>query len=213
MSGSLSIDKKNSNLLKHDHFKLTLLNIKNEKFYLTYNDPRRFGFIDIISSSNVKSHFLLRNLGIDPFDRSFSYIYLLDKFKNKNVNIKSALLNQKIIAGIGNIYANEILFMAKIHPLKIIRLIDVETLERLVYYINYVLKEAIKNGGTSLKDFKSPDGKIGYFKQKLYVYGRSGSNCLICNSIIKLIIISKRSSFVCEKCQGQINIGETKCIK
>ena len=111
-------------------------------------------------------------------------------------------MNQKIIAGIGNIYANEILFLAKVHPLKKIKLINNQTIKRLVYYIKYVLKEAIKNGGTSLKDFKAPDGKLGYFKQELYVYGRSGLHCLICGSIIKMLVISQRSSFVCEKCQG-----------
>ncbi len=202
MSGSLKIQKEKTVLLKHDHVKLTLLNNKKEKIYLIYNDPRRFGFIDLTSSMEIKSHFLLRKLGSDPFNKEFNHCYLIDKFKNKNLTIKSALMNQKIIAGIGNIYANEILFLAKVHPLKKIKLINNQTIKRLVYYIKYVLKEAIKNGGTSLKDFKAPDGKLGYFKQELYVYGRSGLHCLICGSIIKMLVISQRSSFVCEKCQG-----------
>ena len=203
MSGSLKIQKEKLVLLKHDHVKFTLLSEKKETIYLIYNDPRRFGFIDVTCSDEIKLHFLLRKIGIDPFNKEFNHLYLIDKFKNKNVTIKSALMNQKVIAGIGNIYANEILFLAKVHPLKKVKLIDFQTMKRLVYYIKYVLKEAIKNGGTSLKDYKSPDGKLGYFKQKLFVYDRLGLNCLICGSQIKMLIINKRSSFICEKCQGE----------
>ena len=204
MSGSLKIEKNFSVLIKHDHVKLTLLNKEKEIFYIIYNDPRRFGFIDLIPTSKLKSHFLLSKIGMDPFNKKFNKNYLLKKFKNRNITIKSALMNQTIIAGIGNIYASEILFLSKIHPLLKVHLINIETIKLLVYFVKYVLKAAIKTGGTTIRNFKPPDGKLGYFKQKLFVYGRAGDNCLICDSIIKLLIINKRSSFICEKCQGTI---------
>ncbi len=201
MSGVLKIKIKNEKLEKHDHVKFTMLDENEKKSYLIYNDPRRFGLIDYCYKNKLKYHFLLKNLGIEALSKGLNSDYLLKKFKNKNISIKIALLDQKIIAGIGNIYASEILFLSKTHPLFNVKFIDVNQAIKICKSIKLILTRAIKKGGTTIKDFKNPDGKLGYFKQQLLVYSREGKKCFVCTKIIKMINFGGRATFYCESCQ------------
>ena len=141
-------------------------------------------------------------MGVEPFSLDLNVKYLLKKFHNKNVAIKSALLDQKIVAGIGNIYASEILFLSKIHPLLKVKFVDKKIANKLCKAIKRILKKAIEKGGTSIKDFKNPDGKIGYFKHDLSVYSREGEGCFDCKKFIKMIKFAGRSTYYCQQCQS-----------
>ncbi len=200
MSGKIKLEDYLSNLEKHDHFRI-IVSGKNKKYFLTYNDPRRFGFIDLVKNSYINQHFLLSKLGLDPFEKKFNKEYLLRKFASRNVSIKNALMDQTIIAGIGNIYASEILFHSKIHPLYITKFLSEKKISTLIKSTKFILNNAIRAGGTSLKNFKDPNGKLGYFKQNLKVYGKKGKKCVDCSKQINIIIVNNRSTFYCKKCQ------------
>ena len=202
MSGFLKISKKKIKVKKHDHVKFTFLNTKHEKIYVLFNDTRRFGFIDYFDNDKLNEHFLIKKLGVEPLSSDLNAEYLLKKFNNRDVAIKASLLDQKIVAGIGNIYASEILFISKIHPLLKVKFLDKKMANRLCKSIKYILKKAIDKGGTTIKDFKNPDGQIGYFKQNLLVYSRKGMKCFDCEKHIKMINLSGRSTYYCKKCQG-----------
>ena len=122
-------------------------------------------------------------------------------FSKKTTIIKNALLDQKIICGIGNIYASEILFYSKIHPLKKVNNLCKDEINSLLQNINIILSKAVLNGGTTIKDYKQPNGKLGYFKQKLKVYGREKLKCYNCKSIISKLNINKRATYICPGCQ------------
>ena len=209
MSGFLKISKTKMRAEKHDHVKFTCVNMKNEEIYIMFNDARRFGFVDCFDSKKLHEHFLIKKLGVEPFSLDLNVKYLLKKFHNKNVAIKSALLDQKIVAGIGNIYANEILFLSKIHPLLKVKFVDKKIANKLCKAIKLILKKAIEKGGTSIKDFKNPDGKIGYFKHDLSVYSREGKECFDCKKFIKMINLAGRSTYYCQQCQS----AEKKLLK
>ena len=200
MSGSIKIEDKTTTLKKHDHFRIELEQ-KSKKIIITYNDPRRFGFIDFFEEVKIKEHFLLKNLGIEPLSKFLTIETLKHKFKKKNTNIKTTLLDQKIISGIGNIYASEILFDAKILPYANTNSLTNKKIEMLINSIKFILENAIKAGGTTIRNHLQPDGKIGYFSQKLLVYGKKDLPCSICKNVIKYIEINKRSTFFCKKCQ------------
>ncbi len=202
MSGFLKIIKTNEEVKKHDHIKFTFINKKNKKIYVFYNDTRRFGFIDYFNKKDLHKHFLLKKLGVEPLSSKLNQEYFLKKIKNKNIPIKTVLLDQSIIAGIGNIYASEILFLSKIHPLLISKFVNYEIATKLCIAIKKTLNEAINSGGTTIRDFKNPDGKIGYFKNKLRVYSKAGEKCFDCTQKIKMINLSGRSTYFCEKCQS-----------
>ena len=202
MTGYLKINYKKQPLEKHDHIKLTMINKNNEKIFLLFNDTRRFGFIDYCDENSLNKHFLIKNLGVEPLTEELNKVYLYEKLKQKSISVKVALLDQRIIAGIGNIYASEILFLSRLHPLFNVKYITNDLAENLCSSIKIILLKAIKKGGTTIQDFKNPDGKLGYFNQELLVYSREGKRCLICASIIKKILLSGRSSFFCEKCQS-----------
>ena len=201
MSGYLSINEANVKKTKHDHIIINFECISGEKKCLIINDQRRFGHIDFHYTSNVKKHFLIKNLGIDGLSKSLKYDYLYSVFLKKTIVIKNALLDQKIICGIGNIYASEILFYSKIHPLKKVNYLNKYEINSLLHNINVVLSKAVFNGGTTIKDYKQPDGKVGYFKQKLKVYGREKLKCYNCSSIIFKLNINKRATYICPECQ------------
>ncbi len=199
MSGNLRVLPSTSTPIKHDHIDIVLSNQR----VLRLNDPRRFGSVlwhDAIQGS-VKNHRLLCKLAPEPFSKEFNADYLYQKIKTKNVAIKKLIMNNQIIVGAGNIYASEALFNAKIHPLTIGKTLNKDMCQRLVTKIKNVLRESIKQGGTTLKDFVKPDGKPGYFEQKLNVYGRNGQPCTQCNTAIEKVIISQRASFYCPNCQ------------
>ena len=196
MSGNLRIAKKNNNyFLKHDHIEFIF---ENER--IIYNDPRRFGSLHI--TKDIESHKLIRNLGPEPLSKSFNSKYLFNLCSQSKTNIKTLIMNQKNVVGIGNIYASETLFLAKIHPLKEANKINIDDCKLIVNSSKKVLRAAIKLGGTTLKDFYSADGNPGYFKIKLNVYGREDLNCNECNSKIKKVNVNNRATFYCLTCQS-----------
>ena len=201
MSGQIRIEEKESVILKHDHMRFIVENNQNKIFVITYNDPRRFGYIDLFNKIDFKNHFLLAKIGVEPLSKELTVEYLKNTFHNKFKNIKNALLDQRIIAGIGNIYASEILFRAKINPHRSVNTLNQNDLKLIIKASKMILKKAIKVGGTTIRDHVQPDGNLGYFKQELKVYGRANKNCNRCNSLIKVRTITNRSTFFCENCQ------------
>ena len=182
---------------KHNHIEIKFNNIK-----LIYNDPRRFGyFLFINNKNNLKKNF--SRFGPEPFSSVFNIKYIKTYLKNKKKNIKNLLLDQKFVSGIGNIYANEILFFCKIHPDKKGKNLKVKDIKKIIYYSKFILKIAIKKGGSSIRDFKNISGVQGFFQKDFKVYQRENLKCLKreCLGIIKKKIISNRSSFFCNICQ------------
>ena len=181
---------------KHDHFKLYLESGK----CLVYNDPRRFGYIDYFDPK--QSCHWLEHLGPEPLDKkSFNKDYLLSRLKTSRSPIKTFIMNQKNVVGVGNIYASEALFMANINPLRPSDKIKKQEAEALIDSIQKVLRRAIKKGGSTIRDFKSAGGSQGYFQMEFKVYGREGLPCSFCGRPIKQLKIGQRSSFYCSKCQ------------
>ena len=199
MSGSIRIypDGVRPDLRKHDHFVIDM----DDGQRIVLNDPRRFGGVDVFACADEPQHRLLRNMGIEPLDNSLNGAFLKHAFKNKSASVKSALLDQRIVAGIGNIYACEALFFSGISPKRKAGNIGHHALDRLADAIIAVLRRAIEAGGTSLRDHVQPQGELGYFAQELMVYGRQGEACLRCDTAIKMIRQSGRASFYCPLCQ------------
>ena len=201
MSGYLSIKETNFKKNKHDHIIINFENLNGEKKSLIFNDQRRFGYIDFQHTPSLKKHFLIKKLGIDGLSKNLKFESLDTIFLKKTVNIKNVLLDQKIICGIGNIYASEILFYSKIHPLKKVNHLKKDEIKSLLLNIKTVLSKATLDGGTTIKDYKQPNGKVGYFKQKLKVYGREKLKCYDCSNIIFKFNINKRATYICPECQ------------
>ena len=199
MSGQIRIKKKDI-VQKHDHMRLIVEN-NNKHFIITYNDSRRFGYIDLFKKKELREHFLLSKIGVEPLGRGLTIEYLQNNFKKRVINIKNALIDQKIIAGIGNIYASEILYKAKINPLRKVNSLSQNDLNSIITYTKIILKKSIDVGGTTIRDHMQPDGSLGYFTQKLQVYGKTNEKCKTCNSFIVKEVISNRSTFICKHCQ------------
>ena len=197
MSGTIRISQKNSNLYKkHDHIELVF---KKEK--IIFNDPRRFGSIHLISSPY--NHFLLNKLGPEPLSENFNGEYFYQKIKNSLAPIKSALMNQHNVVGIGNIYANEVLFDARIRPTRKCRTLTRKETISIDFSIKKILNRAIELGGITLNDFHQPDGNMGYFKIELSVYDRADKKCKACKKqSIKKIILAQRATYFCKDCQN-----------
>ena len=170
---------------------------------VTYNDPRRFGFMDLAKTDNLNNHKFLEKLGPEPLGNNFNFDYLKIELSKKESPIKNVLLNQTVVAGLGNIYVCEALFMSGISPKKIASKISKNKCEELVQNIRAILISAIKAGGSSLKDFTDIQGNSGYFQFEFYVYGRENEYCKTtdCDHKIKRISQSGRSSFYCPYCQ------------
>ncbi|UJP04725.1 MAG: bifunctional DNA-formamidopyrimidine glycosylase/DNA-(apurinic or apyrimidinic site) lyase [Nitrosomonas sp.] len=181
---------------KHDHFDLILSN----KTVLRLRDPRRFGAV-LWTSEPVFEHSLLKNLGPEPLTDEFDAQYLYEKTRKSSSGIKQRIMNNQTVVGVGNIYANEALFLAGIDPRAAAGKMSKMHCEKLVRAIQTTLQLAIAVGGSSLRDFLNSDGKPGYFQQQYWVYGRTGSPCRKCGSIIKQIRQGQRSSFYCSTCQ------------
>ncbi|MDB3949241.1 bifunctional DNA-formamidopyrimidine glycosylase/DNA-(apurinic or apyrimidinic site) lyase [Candidatus Pelagibacter sp.] len=182
---------------KHNH-----VEIQFEDFKVIYNDPRRFGFFKFIDN---KQELINRfgHLGPEPFFKSFNLNYLLKYFFKKKKNIKSFLIDQKFVSGIGNIYASEILYLSKIDPKTPAMKLSKEDCKKIISFSKSVLNKAIKKGGSSIRDFKNTSGKTGNFQKEFKVYQRENLNCLRkkCTGKIKKIFISNRSTFFCNTCQ------------
>ncbi len=182
---------------KHNHIK-----IKFSSFNIIYNDPRRFGFFRLLNNKiELKNYF--QKFGPEATSSKFNYKYIKHKFLNKKKNIKSFLLDQNFVSGIGNIYANEILFLSKINPLKLAKKITDKEIRKLVKYSKLVLNLSIKFGGSSIKNFKDMKGISGSFQNNFKVYNRENKICASknCKDKIIKIFISNRSSFFCKFCQ------------
>ena len=199
MSGQIRIKKKDI-VQKHDHMRMIVEN-NNKHFVVTYNDSRRFGYIDLFKKKELREHFLLSKIGVEPLGIELTTEYLQNNFKKRVTNIKNALIDQKIIAGIGNIYASEILYKAKINPLRKVNSLSQNDLNSIIIFTKIILKKSIDVGGTTIRDHMQPDGSLGYFKQKLQVYGKTNEKCKTCNSFIVKEVISNRSTFICRHCQ------------
>ena len=184
---------------KHDHVVFDMENGAR----VTFNDPRRFGAMDLIDTAGLAEHKLLRVLGPEPLGNDFHEDYLITALKGKNSPVKSALLDQGIIAGLGNIYVCEALFRAQISPKRKAGQLAAARVAALVPIIRQVLEEAIIAGGSSLKDFRQANGELGYFQHSFDVYGREAEPCKRqgCGGTIARITQSGRSSFYCGKCQ------------
>ncbi len=182
---------------KHNHVEM-----KIDNFKLIYNDPRRFGYFSYFKSDEqINNNF--KKYGPEPFDPLFDKNYIFNYFKNKKKNIKNFLIDQNFVSGIGNIYASEILFLCKILPSKQVSLLSLNDCQKISYFSKVVLKKAIDEGGSSIKDFKNISGKQGSFQKNFNVYQRENKKCLkySCKGIIHKKFISNRSSFFCNLCQ------------
>lgn len=196
MSGSLRIVNASLSPDKHDHMDLVLSDGKA----LRFTDPRRFGAILWLADA-PEQHPLLHHLGPEPLTDAFGGQHLFDRSRKKTVSVKSFIMDSHTVVGVGNIYANEALFMAGVHPLKAAGKISLQRYEVLVTTIKTVLADAIRQGGTTLRDFVGGDGKPGYFRQSLKVYGRGGEPCLACGRPLKEVRLAQRSTVYCGYCQ------------
>ena len=196
MSGSLRILPIDSAAEKHDHFELQL----SSGQCLRLRDPRRFGCV-LWTRRDPFKHKLLASLGPEPLLKEFDGNYLYARSRARKQAVKSFIMDSKIVVGVGNIYASESLFLAGIHPQRAAGRISEKRYQQLVSAIKKVLQAAIRQGGTSLRDFTASDGSPGYFKQQLNVYGRAGEPCPRCGRPIRQQTIGQRASYYCPHCQ------------
>ena len=195
MSGSMRIVDKSTELRKHDHIDMELDNGS----VLRYNDPRRFGCL--LWADNALAHPLLRSLGPEPLSEVFDGNYLYQKSRGRRIALKTFIMDQKVVVGVGNIYASEALFLAGIRPTRPASRVSLARYESLAEHIKRVLQRAIAQGGTTLRDFSQADGRPGYFEQQLNVYARQGQPCTCCGQAIQKKVIGQRASYFCPTCQ------------
>lgn len=191
-AASLSADKR-----KHDHVELLF----TDGSVLRFNDSRRFGAVLWTDNENPLLHPLLMKLGPEPFSAQFTPEYLYKKSRSRKVAVKPFLMDAHVVVGVGNIYASEALFRARIAPKKAAGQVSQVAYRRLVKSVVDILNEAIAAGGTTIRDFADSEGKPGYFKQELCVYGREGQPCTVCENVIKQIRLGQRATYYCPKCQ------------
>jgi formamidopyrimidine-DNA glycosylase len=195
MSGSVFIVNHDTPAGIHDHVDLEFDSGKT----LRFRDPRRFGSLHW--SSNPLNHKLLKNLGPEPLSDDFDGDYLWRTSRARRVSVKQFIMNAVVVVGVGNIYASEALFLSGIHPRRAAGRIALQRYEALVEVIKTVLANAIKAGGTTLRDFYGGDGEAGYFQQQLEVYGREGQPCGNCKLPISCVVQGQRSTYYCKQCQ------------
>ena len=193
MSGRWRIDP--AEIGKHDH-----LVIETAKHRLALNDPRRFGSIDLVPTDELAKWPAFKALGPEPLGPELTAKHLAGAFKGRSASIKVLLLDQRIVAGLGNIYVCEALYLARIAPTRAAGTITKAKLEKLVVAIRDVLEAAIEAGGSSLRDYARPDGELGYFSKQFLVYGREGQPCE-CGGLVERRVDGGRSTFWCPKCQ------------
>ncbi|MCE5974041.1 bifunctional DNA-formamidopyrimidine glycosylase/DNA-(apurinic or apyrimidinic site) lyase [Sinirhodobacter sp. WL0062] len=182
---------------KHDHVVLHM----EGGARVTFNDARRFGAMDLVRTDREEAYWLLAGLGPEPFGNDFHEDYLVARLKGRATPIKAALLDQRVVAGLGNIYVSEVLFRAGIDPRRQAGKIAAKRVAGLVPIIREVLAEAIEAGGSSLRDHRQADGELGYFQHSFRVYDREDEPCVTCATPIRRIVQSGRSSFFCPACQ------------
>ena len=196
MSGSLRVLPAETPRVLHDHFDLLL----DSGVTLRFNDPRRFGSLHY-TTQNPNEHPLLARLAPEPFDAAFNAEYLWGVTRRRRVAIKQLLMNSTLVVGVGNIYASEALFRARVKPRRQARTLTRKEVAKLTRAVRDVLNLAIRVGGTTLRDYVDADGNPGYFRQKLYVYERAGQPCRVCAKPIRQITQGQRSTYYCPSCQ------------
>lgn len=196
MSGSLRVLQEPTPPEAHDHFDIETAagNV------IRYRDPRRFGCL-LWHPRDIRQHPRLAGLGMEPLSDGFTAGFLLAVAKSRRVSIKSLIMNGAVVVGVGNIYAAESLFDAGIHPHRMCNRIARHRLEQLVGSIRRILYKAIRQGGTTLRDFAGADGRPGYFEQELLVYGREGKACVRCGGTVRKVITAQRATYYCPSCQ------------
>ena len=201
MSGRIVVEglKSYKNIFKHTHLEIITTGKKKMKFI----DPRRFGSVLLHETNNLNTHKLIKNLAPEPLTKEFNATYLFKALKGRSANIKSIIMNQFIVVGVGNIYASESLYKAKIRPGRQAKSLSLTECVLLAKSIKKVLKRSIKLGGSSINDYSLVDGNLGFFQREFEVYGKEGKICRkkTCHSKILRIVIAQRSSFYCSKCQ------------
>jgi len=197
MSGNVRVVSQQQAVVKHDHVDIVFAGDK----VLRLNDPRRFGAL-LWTSGEVAEHELIRHLGPEPLSEDFTLERLYQRSRKRKQAVKTLIMDSRVVVGVGNIYANEALFKAGIRPSKAAGLVSKAAYKCLFDEIREVLKRAIEQGGTTLKDFVGGDGKPGYFKQELLVYGRGGKPCTVCKKPLKEIRLGQRSTVYCTSCQS-----------
>jgi formamidopyrimidine-DNA glycosylase len=197
MSGSLRVIQPAEAWKKHDHVGISLGNGRQ----LRYHDPRRFGLVLRLHEVDPLTHPLLKNLGPEPLDSEFTKAHLQAACAKRTAAIKLVIMDAKVVVGVGNIYASEALFQAGILPDTPANQVTAARLAKLVTAIRNVLTASILEGGTTLRDFLNSDGQPGYFKQRLFTYGRKGEPCRSCNTPIQHAVLGQRATFWCPRCQ------------
>jgi formamidopyrimidine-DNA glycosylase len=196
MSGSLRVLDPATPLVPHDHYDLLLESGR----CLRFNDPRRFGSLHW-SEGDPLDHPLLAALGPEPLTSAFDADYLARRARRRRVTIKQFLMDQRVVVGVGNIYASEALFRAGVHPKRAAGRVSGARLAALVEAVRAVLGDAIRAGGTTLRDYVGADGAPGYFRQRLYVYERTGEPCRRCRTPVRHLVQGQRSTYYCPRCQ------------
>ena len=196
MSGKISVSAAFEQL-KHDHFVCEFA----DKKWLIFNDARRFGFVDLVETKNLAKHKMLAKLACEPLSSEFDLPYFSQKLRHKKMNIKTTLMDNEIVVGVGNIYANESLFDAAISPLRDSCNLQKNEVKKLLASIKKIIKSAIDFGGSSISDYVHTNGDSGKFQNNFKVYGREKLNCLLCKTAIQRIVQNGRSTFYCASCQ------------
>jgi formamidopyrimidine-DNA glycosylase len=196
MSGSLRILPATTPPLTHDHLDIVL----DSGLCLRFNDPRRFGCV-LWTDADAELHPLLRDLGPEPLSEQFNGAALARAARGRRIAIKQLLMNSSVVVGVGNIYASEALFRAGIRPRRAAGRLKLAEFDALAKSIKQVLREAIRSGGTTLRDYVNADGMPGYFRQKLFVYERAGEPCRVCKTPIQHFVQGQRSTYFCRSCQ------------
>jgi formamidopyrimidine-DNA glycosylase len=196
MSGNLRVVPADSPRVAHDHFDLVL----DSGSALRFNDPRRFGSL-LYARGDPLAHPLLAALAPEPLARGFDAHYLWGITRGRRVAVKQLLMNSRLVVGVGNIYASEALFRARIRPRRSARSLTRPEAARLVRAVRAVLRSAIRSGGTTLRDYRRTDGSPGYFRQRLYVYDRAGLPCRRCGTKVRGLTQGQRSTYYCPECQ------------
>ena len=197
MEGKYFFKNHDDEINKHEH---VIFDLDNDE-ELRYMDTRKFGKMYLIKKEDIDNIGPLKDLGLEPWDDNLNSEYLINKYKNKRLPIKTVLLDQSIIVGIGNIYADEILFLSKINPLKKCNLLNKEECEKIIKYTKEVLENAIKMGGSTIRTYSSVDGVHGLFQNELLVHGKDKGTCPNCNNKIEKIRVGERGTYYCPKCQ------------
>jgi len=196
MTGHLRVCRSGEERRKHDHVELVF----SDHSVLRFNDSRRFGAI-FWTEANPLLHERLVNLGPEPLEEDFNPAYLFQLSRKRKVAVKPFIMDARVVVGVGNIYASEALFRAGISPSRQAGQVSRKAFAVLVQSVQEVLSEAIAAGGTTIRDFMDTEGRPGYFKQELRVYGRAGEPCTVCGGVISLTRLGQRSTYHCRKCQ------------